>query len=328
MFESFQHASLSGAERRSPDEQARERTATAALDKRARVLLHTFSLHRAMPKESKPMSEVVAEYRPPDFNAWTPQAQSAWKRHVAKDAQALKKAEEAAAASVDEVKPVMSVALRTGSSNSEPISLKPGEKNRDAVLAAVKVNGLELRFADPKLLQDPKSGVIDRELILAAVEQNGEALAHVPEACKADKEIVLAAVCESGFALGYASPELRADREVVLAAVELDGSALCFASRELREDREVVLAAIEEDGYALKFVKSQAIRAERAVVEVATNTSYRAPFFASRDSGLREDAELLRKAGSSRPPTSARSRAASRRGTGSSPNHSPGLGPL
>jgi hypothetical protein len=275
-------------------------------------------------KESKPD---LAAYRPPDFDAWTPKAQSAWKRLIAKDAQAARNAEDAAANVAESSAPLMSVALRAGAPTGAPGSLKPGEKNRDTVLAAVQANGLELRYADPKLLQDPKSGEVDRELVLAAVQQNGEALAYAPLACKADKEIVLAAVCESGFALGYASAELRADREVVLEAVEMDGAALCFASRALREDREVALAAIEADGYALKFVKSQSIRGERAVVQMATASSYRAPYFASRDSGLRQDAELLRMAGSSRPPTSARSRVPSRRGIGSA-SLSPGAGPL
>lgn len=35
-----------------------------------------------------------------------------------------------------------------------------------------------------------------------------------------DREVVLAAVNENGYALQFASDELRADRDVVLAAVE------------------------------------------------------------------------------------------------------------
>ena len=50
-----------------------------------------------------------------------------------------------------------------------------------------------------------------------------------------DKEIVLAAVQQDGIALEYAAEELRADKEVVLAAViENRYAALSFAAKELK----------------------------------------------------------------------------------------------
>ena len=60
--------------------------------------------------------------------------------------------------------------------------------------------------------------------------------------------VVLAAVQQSGEALQFASEELKADREVVLAAVQQDGLALEHASEELRANREVVLAAVKQKG--------------------------------------------------------------------------------
>ena len=54
-----------------------------------------------------------------------------------------------------------------------------------------------------------------------------------------DKEFVLAAVQQSGDALGSASEELRADKEVVLAAVQQNGDALEYALAELQADKEV-----------------------------------------------------------------------------------------
>ena len=62
----------------------------------------------------------------------------------------------------------------------------------------------------------------DRAKLLAAVQRDpfGFALYDASAELKADREVVLAAVQQNGFALGYASAELRADREVVLAAVQ------------------------------------------------------------------------------------------------------------
>ncbi len=54
-----------------------------------------------------------------------------------------------------------------------------------------------------------------------------------------EKDMVLAAVKQNGEALRYASTELQGDKEVVLAAVAQDGDAFEYASKELQEDEEV-----------------------------------------------------------------------------------------
>ena len=53
---------------------------------------------------------------------------------------------------------------------------------------------------------------------------------------KGDKEVVLEAVKQNGNALYYASEELCGDRKVVLEAVKQYGCALKFASEELKND--------------------------------------------------------------------------------------------
>ena len=55
-----------------------------------------------------------------------------------------------------------------------------------------------------------------------------------------DKEVVLAAVQQNGLALEFASDKLKADRKVVLAAVQQNGNALKLASQQLKNDRELV----------------------------------------------------------------------------------------
>jgi len=55
---------------------------------------------------------------------------------------------------------------------------------------------------------------------------------------------VLAAVQQDGDALQYAAEELKKDREVVLAAVQQNGRALKYAAEELNKDREIAQKAI------------------------------------------------------------------------------------
>ncbi|MDR1323448.1 MAG: DUF4116 domain-containing protein [Candidatus Margulisbacteria bacterium] len=54
-----------------------------------------------------------------------------------------------------------------------------------------------------------------------------------------DREIVLAAVKQDGFALEYASPALQKDKEIILAAVKSSGAVLKFA--EIKNNPDIVL---------------------------------------------------------------------------------------
>ena len=75
-----------------------------------------------------------------------------------------------------------------------------------------------------------------------------------------DREVVLAAVEEDGWALEYASVELQADREVVLAAVQQDGYALNYASVELKADREIREAASKQSAHAVRLAELKAVK--------------------------------------------------------------------
>jgi sulfur relay (sulfurtransferase) complex TusBCD TusD component (DsrE family) len=99
-----------------------------------------------------------------------------------------------------------------------------------------------------------KNGREMEEMVLAAVTH---ALKFASVALKNDRDIVLAAVNQNGHALQYASVELKNDREVVLTAVTQNGNALQFASLELKNDRGVVLAAVTYDGFVLKFASHE-----------------------------------------------------------------------
>ena len=106
----------------------------------------------------------------------------------------------------------------------------------------------------------------DKNVILAAVKQDGRAIKFVPAEHRDDKEIIMAAVTGGtvrslmrGHVLQYASEVLRNDKDVVLAAVTRDGSALQFVSEHLRMDRGIIVAAvtgarvISHTGHVLQF---------------------------------------------------------------------------
>jgi hypothetical protein len=135
--------------------------------------------------------------------------------------------------------------------------------DREVVLAAVQQYGGALYYACAELRAD-------REVVLAAVQQDGYALYYASAELRANREVVLAAVQQRVDALYYASAELKADREVVLAAVQQYGGALHYACAELRADREVVLAAVQQDGDALEYA-SEELQTDDAVLKACNH---------------------------------------------------------
>ena len=121
----------------------------------------------------------------------------------------------------------------------------------------------------------------DRSTVLKTVEHSGHrALAHADPALKKDRELVLAAVKQDGYALGFADDTLRGTREIVMAAVKKDGPALKFADPELQNDRELVLTAIDQDGRALQHADPR-LKKDRDIVIRAVAQTWRAITYAA-----------------------------------------------
>jgi len=82
--------------------------------------------------------------------------------------------------------------------------------------------------------------------VLEAVKKNGLALDVAAGTFKADKEIVLAAVTEDGDAFSYVNKTAKMwnEKEFVLPLVTMQGSALQYATTQVKANKEVVLAAV------------------------------------------------------------------------------------
>lgn len=92
----------------------------------------------------------------------------------------------------------------------------------------------------------------DNEYILESLKAN--------EKLQGDRDVMLAAVKVDGQALYYGSKEIRNDKDVVLEAVTKKGLILKYASNELRKDKEIVLVAIKQDKRALEYVSSEELK--------------------------------------------------------------------
>ena len=156
--------------------------------------------------------------------------------------------------------------------------------DKEVILAAVKQNGYALQYADEKLKAN-------KEVILAAVKQDGNTLQYADKKLKANKEVVLAAVKQSGGALQYADEKLKADKKFILAAVKENGYALEYADEKLKANKEVVLAAVKENGYALEYADEK-LKADKKIVLAAVKQDVSALDYV--DDSLKNDPDILK----------------------------------
>jgi len=170
------------------------------------------------------------------------------------------------------------------------------KKDKEFVLAAVRIDGLALKFADDSLKKD-------KEVVLAALLHSyGEAIRYADDSLKKDKEVVLAAIKQWGAALYYADDSLKKDKEVVLAAVKQDyahnstfsgGSVFEFADDSLKKDKEFILAAVEQDGSVLEYVHDSLKKDKEVVLEAVKSLGVALKY---ADQSLKKDKEFVLKA--------------------------------
>ena len=118
---------------------------------------------------------------------------------------------------------------------------------KEEAIKLLKHNAFALEILDAKFKND-------REIVMAAVNNDGYALEYASDELKNDREIVLASVNKDGDALEFASDELKNDKEVVLAALAKYVSPFQFASEELKNDKNLIIQALQIDNIALDYV--------------------------------------------------------------------------
>ena len=134
-----------------------------------------------------------------------------------------------------------------------------------------------------------------RDTVFEIIAGNGLALKHYPQ-WQDDKDMVLAAVTQNVNALEYASSLLKGDADVVRQSVIADTNEkfypdqLQFADDELMSNKAFVMELVAHSGMALKYA-SEALKDDEEVVEVAVRQCGFALFNAIRR--LRNDKRLV-----------------------------------
>ena len=87
---------------------------------------------------------------------------------------------------------------------------------------------------------------------ISRLEDVEDFIEEAPAWVRRNRNIVLAAVKQNGRALEDAHDDLKKDKEVVMAAVKQNGGALEDAHDDLKRDMEVALQAVKQDILALE----------------------------------------------------------------------------
>jgi hypothetical protein len=109
--------------------------------------------------------------------------------------------------------------------------------------------------------QDPRAFALvprwfpEKTLALQALGREGLLLGHwcLQKRWSQDRDVVLAAVKQNGLALEFASEELKMREEVLEAALRQNGLALAFAGKYAKHCEDLVRIAVRQNPYALAF---------------------------------------------------------------------------
>eukprot|EP00797_Seminavis_robusta_P026231 Sro471_g149810.2 (541) ;mRNA; r:60405-62027 len=160
-----------------------------------------------------------------------------------------------------------------------PVELR---NDKEIALTAVRQDGRLLRFCLP----DHQ----DREIALAAVTENCQAIEYVSESLQSDNEIALSAVSGDGLLLRYL-PSCN-EKSIVVAAVSQNPNAITHTSEAWKADKEIGLLVVSQDdsGSLIQYLDAY-VRADKKVALAAVRKNGNA--FQYLPEHTREDRELV-----------------------------------
>jgi hypothetical protein len=173
--------------------------------------------------------------------------------------------------------------------------------NKERAIALVTRDGEELRNLSGEFRND-------KDVVMAAIDENIAAFQYAPDALRDDKDVVMRAVrfqllndtftsrkevtrmhhrIPARIHMEYISDRLKGDKDVMMQAVRINGVYLRHAT--IRDD-ELVIEAIKTYGGALEFA-SDRLKNDKAVVLAAVQDDGYALGFASPE--LKRDREIV-----------------------------------
>lgn len=126
--------------------------------------------------------------------------------------------------------------------------------NKDFVLAAVTICNFD---AQPEIAYVSDELKNDKEVAMAAVTHNANALKYVSDELKGDKDVVITAVKKDLNTLEFASDKIASSKEIIMVALSSYPMSLENCEENIKNNKEFVMAAVAHNGLALEFASDE-----------------------------------------------------------------------
>jgi hypothetical protein len=157
------------------------------------------------------------------------------------------------------------------------------QKDNDIMFLALKQNGMIISSFPQEILATRE------DVIMAAINQNGRALQHVPLQYRQNPEIVYKTIEKDVTAFQFADTRIKSDPNFVLKVSTISPKGLKYASYELKGDIDFVTRCVLLNGTSLQYAHPR-IRVNRNICILAVKQDPRA--YKYIDESLKMEFEL------------------------------------
>jgi hypothetical protein len=112
-----------------------------------------------------------------------------------------------------------------------------------------------------------------KQEIINKIKQRKISFRDISKKYRTDKDVVIAAVANSGQALQYTSEKLRNDKDVVLEAVKNDGTALKYTSDNLLNDKDFIMTVSKIVDFRIEYLPIHLMKDKMLVNDLIKNSN-------------------------------------------------------
>lgn len=130
--------------------------------------------------------------------------------------------------------------------------------DKNILTEIIKKDWSKIKYVNPEL--------IEKNIALKAVSENGFAFNYIPEKLKNDRDIVLTTIKNKGSLFDDIGPQFYKDKEIIFEAIKSEPFYFPELSKKIEVDREIALFAVKQEASNYLFLDKK-YRENREVIE-------------------------------------------------------------
>ena len=130
--------------------------------------------------------------------------------------------------------------------------------DKNILTEIIKKDWSKIKYVNPEL--------IEKNIALKAVSENGFAFNYIPEKLKNDRDIVLTTIKNKGSLFDDIGPQFYKDKEIIFEAIKSEPFYFPELSKKIEVDKEIALFAVKQEASNYLFLDKK-YRENREVIE-------------------------------------------------------------